>query len=90
VWIVTELYQFQTTRFVCNTPWRQWWHLLTEVYEIAKALLRGDLQHAMTESWDASQRLETLRHIGEGLGADISMARDEVVRNNTDRGYYVR
>lgn len=82
------LYQFPATRFVCNTLWRQWWHLLFEVWEIAKALLVGDIQHAMTESWGASQSLETLRRIGAGLGADVAMARDEVVSNNEERGYY--
>ena len=53
------------------------------------AKLRGDLQHAVTESWDASQSLETLRHIGEGLGADNEMARHSVICNNLERGYYL-
>lgn len=84
-----RLYQFWATRFVSNSLWRQWWHLLSEVVEIAKALLAGDIQHAMTESWDASHSLETMRRIGAGQGADIAMARDEVVSNNLERGYYI-
>jgi hypothetical protein len=84
-----NLYQFPATRFVSNSFWRQWWHVLSEVLEIAVAHLRGDLQHAVTESWDASQSLETLRHIGEGLGADNAMARETVIINNLERGYYL-
>lgn len=83
-----SLYQFPATKFVSNSLWRQWWHLLSEVIEIARALIKRDLQHAMTESWDASHSLETMRHIGAGRGADIAMARDEVVSNNLERGYY--
>jgi hypothetical protein len=82
------LYQFPATRFISNTFWQQWWHVLSEVFEIAVARLRGDRQHAVTESWDASQSLETLRHIAEGEGADVEMAREEVLSNNMERGYY--
>lgn len=84
-----SLYQFPTTRFVSNTFWQQWLHVFSELLEIAWAWFWGDKQHAMTESWDASQSLETLRHIGEGQGLDVAMARDEVISNNTERGYYL-
>ena len=82
------MYQFQPTRFVSNSPWRQWWHLLSEVLEVGLALLRGDLQHAATEAWDVKQSTETLHRILAGRGVDIEMARDEVINNNRERGYY--
>ena len=83
-----ELYQFPPTRFVTNSLWRQWWNILSEVMEIGFALLSGDLQHAMAESWDVSQSLETFRHIGEGQGADNMLARQTVISNNIERDYY--
>lgn len=85
---VNECYQFPATRFVSNTIWRQWWHLLSEVIEIGRALLVGDLQHAATEAWDVKQSTETLHRILSGQGADVEMAREEVIGNNLERGYY--
>lgn len=85
---VTGHYQFPATRFVSNSLWRQWWHLLSEVFEIGKALLTGNLQHAAAEAWDVKQSTETLHHILSGLGADIELARDTIIGNNQERGYY--
>jgi hypothetical protein len=82
------IYQFPPTRFVSNSPWRQWRHLLSEVIEIGLALLRGDLQHAAAEGWDVKHSAETLQRILAGRGADIEMAREEVLSNNLERGYY--
>lgn len=82
------LYQFPSTRFVSNSLWRQWWHLLSEVLEIGRALLTGNLQHAAAESWDVTQSNETLRRILAGKGADIELARDEVIAGCLERGYY--
>jgi hypothetical protein len=84
-----ELYQFPATRFISNTLWQQWWHLLSEVIEIGTALLFGDLQHAAAETWDAKQSSETLHRILSGRGADIAMAKEEIISNNEERGYYV-
>lgn len=81
-------YQFPATRFVSNSPWRQWRHLLSEVIEVGLALLRGDIQHAATEAWDVKQSTETLHRILSGQGADIGLARVEVMGNNLERGYY--
>lgn len=84
----SDLYQLPATRFVSNSPWRQWWHLLSEVLEIGRALLTGDLQHAAAETWDVKQSSETLHRILSGRGADVSMAKETIVDNNTERGYY--
>jgi hypothetical protein len=61
---------------------------LSEVIEIGWALLRGDLQHAATETWDTRHSAETLHRILAGKGADVAMAREEVISNNLERGYY--
>lgn len=84
----SPLYQFPATRFVCNSLWRQWWHLLSEVIEIGRALLTGNLQHAAAEAWDVKQSTETFHRILSGQGADIEMAHDEIISNNLERGYY--
>ena len=83
------LYQFPATRFVSNSPWRQWWHLLSEVLEIGRALLSDDLQHAAAETWDVKQSSETLHRILSGRGVDVEMARQTIVINNLDRSYYL-
>lgn len=83
-----KLYQFLATRFVCNSPWRQWWHLLSEVLEIGVALWRNNLQHAAAETWDVKHCAETLHRILAGQGVDIEMAKEIVVNNNRERGYY--
>lgn len=85
----TALYQFDSTRFVTNSPWQQWRHLLSEVIEIGFALLRGDLQHAAQEAWDVKQSSETLHRILSGRGADVEMARNDVVDGCRERGYYL-
>ena len=82
------LYQFPETRFTTNTLWRQWFHLLSEVIEIGVALWRGNLQHAAAEAWDVKQSTETLHRILSGQGVDIEMAKEVVVSNNMERGYY--
>lgn len=83
-----RLYQFRATRFVSNSLWRQWWHLLSEVLEIGRALLFGDLQHAARETWDVKQSGETMHRILSGRGADVAMARESVVGGCQERGYY--
>lgn len=83
-----ELYQFAPTRFVSNSLLRQWWHLLSEVIEIGKALLTGDLQHAAAETWDVKQSAETMHRILSGRGADVEMAKDTVISDCLERGYY--
>lgn len=82
------LYQFRATRFVSNSLWRQWWHLLSEVIEVGKALAVGDLQHAAQETWDVKQSSETMHRILSGRGADVEMAKGMVVDGCSERGYY--
>lgn len=82
------LYQFPATRFVSNSLWRQWWHLLSEVLEIGRALLTGNLQHAAAETWDARQSSETMHRILSGRGADVATAREQVLAGCLERGYY--
>lgn len=83
-----QFYQFPATKFVCNSPWRQWWHLLSEVLEIGRALLTGNLQHAAAETWDAKQSSETMHRILSGQGADVELARETVLSGCLERGYY--
>jgi len=83
-----ELYQFKATRFVSNTLWRQWWHMLSEVLEVGWALLLGDLQWAARETIDVRQSSETMNRIQAGKGADIKMAMESVVKGCEERRYY--
>lgn len=82
------LYQFPATRFVCNSPWKQWWHLLSGVIEVGTALLAGNIQHAATELWKVKHSIETFHRILEGKGADVHIAREETLSDNIERGYY--
>ncbi len=84
-----NLYQFPATRFVCNPVWRQWWHLVSEVLELGWELLRRNWQRAANESWDISQDQETMRRILAGRGADVALARETIIGNNRERGYYI-
>lgn len=86
---IPDLYQFPRTRFIRNSLWRQWWHLLSEVLEIGLALLKGDVQHASVETWDVKQCAETLHHILAGRGADVEAAREAMETKNDVRGYYL-
>lgn len=85
-----RLYQFPATRFVSNTPWQQWRHMLSEVLEVGWALLMGDLQWAARETIDVRQSSETMSRIQGGLGADIEMALNDVVKGCRERGYYLK
>lgn len=82
------LYQFPATRFVSNTLWRQWWHMLSEILEVGWALLLGDLQWAARETIGVRQSSETMNRIQAGQGADIEMAMEHVVKGCEERGYY--
>ena len=81
-------YQFPPTRFVSNSLWKEWWHLVSEVLELGWALLTGDLQGAASETWDVKQNSETIHRKLSGMGADIKMARQEVFDRCLERGYY--
>ena len=82
-------YQFPATRFTRNSHWRQWWHLVSEVLEVGRALLAGDLQHAAAELWDVKHSSETLHRIMEQRQVDVEVAQSKVLSNNKKRGYYL-
>lgn len=86
--LAPDLYQFPATRFTSNTIWRQWWHMASELLEIAGALLRRDYQHAATEIYNLKHSGETGHHILAGMGADIRLAKEETFNDNLERGYY--
>jgi len=83
-----DLYQFPPTNFVSNPLWRQWWHMLSKVLGLGLALLSGNLQRAARESEEVSQVTETLKRTLSGLGADIALARKQVIDGCHERGYY--
>ena len=83
-----NIFQFPPTRFTSNSPWRQWWHLFSEVLELGFALLLRNFQHASRETWDVGQSSETMNRILSGLGADVGMAREHVISGCRERGYY--
>lgn len=85
---MNDLYQFPPTRFVSNSLWSQWWHLFSEVLELGVALLFRNWQHAMREAEDVSQSDETLKRILSGKGADLALAREQVITGCLERGYY--
>lgn len=86
------LYQYPPTRFIQNTLWRQWWHLFSEVIELGRAIIAahfaGNWQHAARESEDVGQSNETMKRILAERGADIALARVEVISGCLERGYY--
>ena len=47
-----------------------------------------NLQHAAAETWDAKHSSETMHRILSGLGTDVDLAREHIVSNNLERGYY--
>jgi len=87
-----NLYQYPPTRFVSNSLWRQWWHLLSEVVELGRALLcarfTDNYQHVAREAEDVTQSDETFKRILAGKGVDIALAREQVISGCLERGYY--
>ena len=88
-----DLFLYPATRFVSNSLWRQWWHLLSEVIELGRALawcrVTGNMQHVARESEDVTQSNETFKRILAGNGVDIELARHEVIVGCLERGYYL-
>lgn len=82
------LYHFPATRFVCNGFWKQWWHMFSELIEIAVAWLKGDKQHAVTEVWNLRHSGETMHRIQSGMGLDVEMGKEQTLADNLERGYY--
>ena len=83
-----SVYQFPVTRFVCLSPWRQWWSLLGVVLRGGIALLRGDLQQGVTELWRVKLAVETLQRILSGRGADVPLGRLSFLANEVELGNF--
>lgn len=88
-------YSFPRTRFVDESGiCRQLLHIVSELWEIIKALIVGDLHHAVHESFDLINSVETLirkivlwasRH---DKSINPMLIKYEVIEKNMKRGYY--
>jgi hypothetical protein len=96
---MADCYRFPETRFSrTNTIRQQYFHLVSEVLELGRALFRAwlrdrlfkvkDYSHAARESHDVIQSDESLQRLIECEGADIDLARRVVVEGCRFRGYY--
>lgn len=88
-------YSFPRTRFVNESGIaRQMFHIVSEFWEIIKALAVGDLQHAIHEAFDLIGSTETLirkiviRSGREGHIINPMIIKEEVINKNHSRGYY--
>lgn len=87
---------FLRTKFADkNTIWQQYFHLVSEVFELGRAILaakfNGDWNHVADEAVDVQGSSDTLLHIAmEKHGADSHGAYTRVTIGNTIRGYYGR
>jgi hypothetical protein len=81
---------FPITKFARrNGVWQQFFHLVSEVWEIFWALLWRNYAHAGRETVDAQQSADTLRwalHFRHGVDRDMAAA--TVIEGNRQRGYY--
>lgn len=73
-----------------NDEYKQIGIVIEEIGEVAKELRRGHTQKAAEECMDCVQACFTLLTKLEKAGADITAAREFVVKKNTERGYYGR
>lgn len=87
--------RFPKTRFVDESGIaRQLLHVASEIWEIIKALIVCDLEHAVHESFDAIGSLETLiykiikRAAGKGVTINATLIAYQVKEKNQLRGYY--
>lgn len=72
-----------------NSLPRQILHILCEVWEVAKALLKKDYDHAAEELVDVQVACETMLYIiGWRLQEERDWIRAEVDRKNALRGYH--
>ena len=72
-----------------SSVWRQTLHILQEVYEVVKELVRGDYERAGEELVDVQVACETLLYIiGYQSESERERIRAEVDRKNALRGYH--
>ncbi len=88
-------YSFPRTRFVDkNGICHQLLHIVSELWEIIKALAVGNLEHAVLESFDLIHSVETLiRKIvlkagRKGRIINPMTIKYDVIEKNQKRGYY--
>lgn len=81
-------YQFPPTTSVSNSVEREWWHLLLAVLRVGVAILRRNAQDATVATWYVRQEGETLHRILSGRGADVGMAREEVMSECLEHGRF--
>jgi hypothetical protein len=91
------MYRFPRSKFVDTTSiTRQLLHIISEFFEIIVALIKGDLEHAIHESFDAIHSLETLirkivkKSWKQGDMVNPGLIGMEIITKNDKRGYYDR
>lgn len=76
-------------KYAGNSVWKQLWHILSELLEVAVALLKKDYQHAAEELGDVQVSSETLLYIiGYESPSERNHLRNLVDRKNAARGYH--
>ena len=72
-------YQFPASVEVGHAPRWQWWRLVVALLRLGWQLLVGNPQRAAAAVWALKWESETLHRILAGQGADVALARPEVV-----------
>ena len=77
--------------YASSSVWRQTLHILQEVWEVVKELVRGDYERAGEELVDVQVACETLLYIlGYQSESERERIRAGVDRKNALRGYHAR
>jgi hypothetical protein len=84
------MYTFAPTRFAkTNSLWQQYFHIVSEVFELGIALLKKDMPHVGRESMDVRCSTETFQRIlADQENINIGKSLAEVRRGHNERGYY--
>lgn len=75
-------------KFTNNTPWQQFWHIITELLEVMLALLKKDIPHAAEELVDLQTACETMLVILGYNDRHRATVRRLVAQKNEKRDYY--
>ena len=83
-------YRFPESRFTSNSIPKQFFAVLSECFEVAKAFVCRDWQHMIVECYDVIHTTETLiRIIVIKYNVSALLARKTVRLKNEMRGYYI-